>query len=86
MSYKRRLPRNIPSGEVDHKRLIGAKVKILSGRSSDNFVKDINKLAIIDEIRYKISLDGKTFAIIKLKGYPDYVYTWKDIQVVELGS
>ena len=72
-----------PYGYWDMTDLIGAHVRISSIPVS-NFAKriDANQVCTIKEIGFRISNDGKTITIIILDQFPDYFFTWKDLEVI----
>lgn len=78
-----------PSGIWEYDQLIGAKVVVKSLSVSGNFFNMCTggrDLFTIEEIYFRISLDGKTITVIKLRELPDKIFTWKDLEVVEINS
>lgn len=75
-----------PSGVWEYEQLIGAKVKVKSMPISNFFgcFSGVNELLTIKDIFFRISLDGKTITVIELVEYPGKIFTWKDLEVVEL--
>lgn len=71
-----------PAGIWDYKNLIGAKVRIKSMPMS-NFHKGVFGDCTISDIYFRISTDGKTITVIRLKEYPDLFFTWKDLEVLQ---
>lgn len=77
-----------PSGIWEYEQLIGAKVKVNSLPISNFFgcfsgrCKD---LLTIKDIYIRISLDGKAITVIELVEYPGKIFTWKDLEIIELG-
>lgn len=83
----KRLPTNIPSGEVDISKVIGATVRLVSACQAQGWIENVDqKTYTIEDILFRISTDGKTFAIIKLKGLDDKTFTWKDIEFISLNN
>lgn len=76
-----------PSGNWDYSQLIGAKVQVKSLQVS-NFFNCFNAsdVCTIKDIYFRISIDGKTITIVELDQYPDKVFVWKDLQIIELGN
>lgn len=76
-----------PAGIWDYRNLIGAQVRISSnGVSNLNriFAFDATRIHIIDDIYFRVTTDGKTITVIKLKDMPDFIFTWKDLEVLNL--
>lgn len=77
-----------PSGIWEYNQLIGAKVKVNSLPISNFFGCfsgcGSNDLLTIKDIYIRISLDGKAITVIELVEYPGKIFTWKDLEVVEL--
>lgn len=76
-----------PSGIWEYKNMIGAKVRISSMPVSNlNFSFAFNCSAIytVDDVYFRVTTDGKTITIIRLKEIPDYIFTWKDLEVINI--
>lgn len=75
-----------PSGIWEYSQLIGAKVRVNSMPISNFFgcFSGVNDLLTIKDIYFRISLDGKTITVIELVEYPGKIFTWKDLEIVEL--
>lgn len=77
-----------PSGIWDYDQLLGAKV-IVKSMPISNFFGSMcsasDKLTIKD-IYFRISLDGKAITVLELNEYPGKIFTWKDLEVVELNT
>lgn len=77
-----------PSGIWEYEQLIGAKVKVSSLPVSNFFGcfsgGGSNDLLTIKDIYFRISLDGKTITVIELTEYPGKIFTWKDLEIIEL--
>lgn len=75
-----------PSGIWEYEQLVGAKVRVKSMPVSNFFgcFSGVNDLLTIKDIYFRISLDGKTVSVIELTEYPGKIFTWKDLEVVEL--
>ena len=75
-----------PSGIWEYEQLIGAKVRVCSMPISNffNCFSGGNELLTIKDIYIRISLDGKAITVIELVEYPGKIFTWKDLEVVEL--
>lgn len=76
-----------PSGSWEYSQLLGAKVRVKSMPVS-NFFCSINAsdLLTIDNIYFRVSLDGKTITVIELTEIPGKIFTWRDLEIVELNS
>lgn len=77
---------NITSGDVDFSKLIGSTVKIMSACTTQGWIDDASKTYVIEDIAFRIAIDGKTFTIIKLVGLPDNTFTWKDLKLISLNN
>lgn len=62
--------------------LIGAKVRISSLPISNFGAIDMDQHYTVEDIEFRISLDGKAITIVKLKGLSDYIFTLKDLEFV----
>lgn len=83
----KRLPTNIPSGEVDINKVIGATVRLVSACQSQGWIENVDqKTYTIKDILFRVSIDGKTFTIIKLEGLENKTFTWKDIEFISLNN
>lgn len=74
-----------PAGTWDYQQMIGAKVKVKSMPMS-NFHVGVFGEFTVEDIYFRISLDGKAITIIRLKELPDLFFTWKDLEVLNLVS
>lgn len=72
-----------PAGIWDYQNMIGAQAKVKSMPVS-NFSSGImaSDTYTIEDIYFRISLDGKVITIIRLKELPDHFFTWKDLEVI----
>ena len=72
-----------PAGVWDYQNMIGAQVKVKSMPVS-NFSSGImaSNIYTIEDIYFRVSLDGKTITIIRLRELPDLFFTWKDLEVL----
>lgn len=43
---------------------------------------DCHQVCTIKDIIFRISTEGKTITIILLDQFPDYFFTWKDLEVI----
>lgn len=76
-----------PAGIWDYKNLIGAQVRISSSGVSNmniSFAFDASKIRTIEDIYFRVTTDGKTITIIRLQDMPDCIFTWKDLEVLNL--
>ena len=76
-----------PAGIWDFQNMIGAQVKVKSMPIS-NFSSGImaSDIYTIGDIYFRVSLDGKTITVIRLRELPDLFFTWKDLEVVKTMS
>lgn len=74
-----------PSGSWEYSQLLGAKVHVKSLPVS-NFFCNINSSDImtIENIYFRVSLDGKTITVIELAEMPGKIFTWRDLEIIEL--
>ena len=77
-----------PAGVWDYSQLIGAKVQI-SSLSVGNLVSELrfknnSFRCTISDIYFKVSVDGKAITIIRLKEFPESLFTWKDLRIISL--
>ncbi len=76
-----------PAAIWDFQNMIGAQVKVKSMPIS-NFSSGImaSDTYTIGDIYFRVSLDGKTITIIRLRELPDLFFTWKDLEVIKTMS
>ena len=76
-----------PAGIWDFQNMIGAQVKVKSMPIS-NFSSGImaSDTYTIGDIYFRVSLDGKTITIIRLRELPDLFFTWKDLEAIKTMS
>lgn len=76
-----------PAGVWDYRNLVGAEVRISSSSVSNLnniFAFDNTTIHTIEDIYFRVTTDGKTITIIRLKDMPDCIFTWKDLEVLNL--
>ena len=76
-----------PAGIWDYNNLIGATVRICSSSVSNFnniFSHDSSTLHTISDVYFRVSTDGKAITIIKLSDLPEGIFTWKDLEVLNL--
>lgn len=86
-STHQRIPVTSPSGNWGIENLIGGKVRIKSVSIWNGLFSggmDGKKEYTIEEVKFRISLDGKCFTILKLKDVPDRLFTLKDVEIVSV--
>lgn len=73
-----------PAGIWDYQNMIGAQVKVKSMPVS-NFSSGImaSDTYTIGDIYFRVSLDGKTITVIRIKELPDLFFTWKDLEIIK---
>ena len=72
------------SGRIDFHQLIGAKVRVrqISGRTKWKATKQTE--FYISDIKFRISVDGKCFAVVYLKGCPGTSFLLADLDILEV--
>lgn len=76
-----------PNGTWGYNSLIGAQVKVRSTAVTNFFGTFLaSDVCTIKDIYFQISLDGKAITVIELAEYPGKFFTWKDLEVVEIGE
>ena len=73
-----------PSGSWEYSQLLGAKVRVKSMPVSNFFCNMSFDILTIDNIYFRISLDGKAITVIELAEMPGKVFTWRDLEIIEL--
>ena len=76
-----------PSGVWDYKNLIGAQVMITSmpvSNLNNTFAFNSNVIHTISDIYFRVTTDGKTITVIRLVDMPSYLFTWKDLEILNL--
>ena len=76
-----------PAGIWKFRNLIGAKVRISSMPISNlnfSFAFDSTSLYTIEDIYFRITTDGKTITVIEIEELPGYIFTWKDLEVIDV--
>lgn len=76
-----------PTGNWGYFSMLGAKVHIKSTPISNFFgTYCCSDTYVIKDISFQVSLDGKTITVIILDGLEDKFFTWKDLEIVEVGD
>ncbi len=76
-----------PAGIWDYRNLIGANVRVSSmpfSNLNNIFAFDSTAIHTIEDIYFRVTTDGKTITVIRLKDLPDCIFTWKDLEVLNL--
>lgn len=75
-----------PTGTWDYVQMLGAKVRIKSLPVSNFFgtMCSVADVLTVKDIYFRISLDGKVITVVELVEYPGKIFTWKDLEVVEV--
>jgi hypothetical protein len=71
-----------PAGTWDYKDLIGSAVKVKSMPVTNFIAIDSEEVFTIDDIYFRVSLDGKIITIVKLKELPGSFFTLRDLELV----
>lgn len=85
------------TGVLDYKSLIGAHVKItslsqtnsmaFSGYNNSAYEKlNGSQIYEISDIQFRVSLDGKCFTIITLFEFPDLIFTWDQLKLIDINN
>lgn len=76
-----------PNGTWGYQSLIGGQVRVRS-TAVTNFFGSVSagETCTIKDIYFQISLDGKAITIIELAEFPGKFFTWKDLEVIEVGE
>lgn len=77
-----------PNGTWGYNSLIGGQVRVRSTAVTNFFGSIVvaSETFTIKDIYFQISLDGKAITIIELAEVPGKFFTWKDLEVVEVGA
>ena len=75
-----------PAGTWEYCNMIGAMVKILSIPVGDFKPLTKGTNCIIEDVYFRISTDGKVITVVKLKEYPDFLFTFKDLEIIEVNN
>lgn len=76
-----------PAGVWNYINLIGATVRICSmpvSNLNNLFAFDNTTLHTIEDVCFRVTTDGKTITVIRLKDLPDCLFTWKDLEVLNV--
>lgn len=86
-STHQRIPVTSPSGNWNLENLIGGKVKVKSVSIWNGLFSgglDSKTEYTIEEVKFRISIDGKCFTVLKLKELPDRLFTLKDVEILSV--
>lgn len=75
-----------PTGTWEYTQLLNARVRIKSLPVSNFFcnMSSATDLYTINDIYFRVSLDGKVISLIELRELPGKFFTWKDLEIVEI--
>lgn len=76
-----------PSGIWDPTQLIGAHVAVKSMPVSNNFDAGFKRNltdCIVKKVYYRISTDGKAITVVELAEIPEYFFTLKDLEFLNI--
>lgn len=73
-----------PSGCWEYGQIIGASVKIKSLAIGNFFTHLGGTTGTVENIYFRISLDGKAITCIELKEFPGKVFTLKDLEFTDV--
>lgn len=74
------------SGLIDYTQLLGAKVRIKQISGVTQWIGRKNILYTIQDIKFRILLDGKCYALVTLAECPENTFLLKDIEIESLNE
>lgn len=74
------------SGLIDYTQLLGAKVRVKQISGVTQWIGKKNILYTIQDIKFRILLDGKCYALVTLAECPENVFLLKDIEIESLNN
>ena len=83
---KRLIKFNEASGLIDYTQLLGAKVRVKQISGVTQWLGRKNTLYTIQEIKFRILLDGKCYALVTLAECPENTFLLKDIEIESLNE
>lgn len=84
----RRIEPNVPSGIIDIEKIIGAKVRVksLTTQNYCGWKKNSDTIFTVESIKFRVSIDGKCYAILKLEGIEDRTFKLSDLVFIKLNE
>jgi hypothetical protein len=74
------------SGLIDYTQLLGAKVRVKQISGVTQWLGRRNTLYTIQEVKFRILLDGKCYALVTLAECPENTFLLKDIEIESLNE
>lgn len=74
------------SGLIDYTQLLGAKVRVKQISGVTQWLGKRNTLYTIQEVKFRILLDGKCYALVTLAECPENTFLLKDIEIESLNE
>jgi hypothetical protein len=74
------------SGIIDYTQLLGAKVRVKQISGMTQWVGKRNVLYTVQDVKFKILLDGKCYALVTLEECPENKFLLKDIEIESLNE
>ena len=74
------------SGVIDYTQLLGAKVRVKQITGVTQWIGRRNTLYTIQDIKFRILLDGKCYALVTLAECPENTFLLKDIEIESLNE
>lgn len=77
---------NEASGLIEYTQLLGAKVRVKQISGVTQWIGKRNVLYTIQDIKFRILLDGKCYALVTLSECPENTFLLKDIEIESLNN
>jgi hypothetical protein len=74
------------SGLIDYTQLLGAKVRVKQISGVTQWIGRKNILYTIQDVKLRILLDGKCYALVTLAECPENTFLLKDIEIESLNE
>jgi hypothetical protein len=74
------------SGLIDYTQLLGAKVRVKQISGVTQWIGRKNILYTIQDVKFRILLDGKCYALVTLAECPENTFLLKDIEIESLNE
>lgn len=74
------------SGIIDYAQLLGAKVQVKQISGMTQWIGRRNTLYTIQDIKFRILLDGKCYTLVTLEECPENVFLLKDIEIESINE
>ena len=74
------------SGLIDYTQLLGAKIRVKQISGVTQWLGRRNTIYTIQEVKFRILLDGKCYALVTLAECPENTFLLKDIEIESLNE